>query len=203
MGYYVDVAVEIVSPRSTEPPGPVPVIVRLTNLGDLPGMVPRLDVIRPDGWADYRENISLPVGDSMDLHCGTWDYDGGVDTCWAWITFPPPGDSNHANDTDVVIVNPAGIQDRVESQPPAGISLTLLPSPFVGNVLHIEYSLTHAGPASVTLFDIRGRAVATRSFVADRSGELPMDLRRLSGGVYLARLDDGHRSVVQKFVVQR
>jgi hypothetical protein len=91
----------------------------------------------------------------------------------------------------------------VSMQAHAGLSLALSPSPFAGNVLHIEYSLNEAGSASVTVFDISGRPVATHRFVADRSGELPLDLRLLSGGVYLVRLDDGQRSLVQKLVVQR
>jgi hypothetical protein len=94
----------------------------------------------------------------------------------------------------------SSVTGRVED---AGMSLTLTPSPLVGNVLRIGYSLNQAGPASVTLFDVSGRAVAKRGFVAVRAGQLPLDLRRLSAGVYLVRLDDGHQSVVQKLVVQR
>jgi len=85
----------------------------------------------------------------------------------------------------------------------SGMSLTLLPSPLAGNVLHIEYGLAQAGPASVTLFDISGRAVAKRAFAGVRAGELPLDLSSLSAGVYLVRLDDGLQNLVQKLVVQR
>ena len=198
----VDVATEIVSPTTHEPVGFVPVVVMLTNNGDEAAMVPRLDVsIQPSGYEHNRTDIAIAVGMNQSMMMNVWSYPGGIETCSAYITYPD--DENHANDTDVVVVSGGGISGRVEMEPSAGMSLTLSPSPLVGNVLHMGYSLTQAGPASVTLFDIRGRAVATRSFVADRSGELPMDLRRLSGGVYLARLDDGHRSVVQKLVVQR
>jgi len=91
----------------------------------------------------------------------------------------------------------------VEMEPCAGMSLTLLPSPLVGNVLHVEYSLNQAGPARVTLFDISGRVAFTRDFTGNRRGELPLDLSLLSGGVYVVRLDDGRSAVTQKFVVQR
>jgi hypothetical protein len=155
--YTLDVAVEIVSPRTSEVPGLIPVVVKLTNMGDTVVLVPRLDVkIDPTGYRDYRVDIPVAVG-----------------------------------------------ENRVEMEPHAGMSLTLLPSPLAGNVLHVEYSLNQAGPANVTLFDISGRPVAKRDFVADRTGELPLDLHLLSGGVYLVRLEDGHQSLVRKLVVQR
>jgi hypothetical protein len=197
---YLDVAVEIVSPRDTEEPGSVEVRVRLINLSNVPALVQRLIVIRPGGWVDSRENIALGVGESTDTNWGSWVYDGGVDTVWAWIT--SSGDSNHANDTDMVVVHSAGISNPASIQPRAGIYLELSPSPLAGNVLGVEYSLKQAGRASVTLFDVSGRPVATSRFVHERSGEFPMDLRRLSGGVYLVRLDDGRAAVTQKLVVQ-
>lgn len=198
----LDVATEIVNPRTQELIGLVPVVVMLTNNGDVAAMVPRLDVnIQPSGYEEYRTNIAIAVGMNQAVMLNPWAYPGGSETCTAYITYPE--DTNHLNDTDVVVVSVGGISGRVEMEPSAGMSLTLLPSPLVGNVLHIEYSLNQAGPASVTLFDIRGRAVARRDFTGAGAGKLPLDLRLLSGGVYLARLDDGHQSVVQKLVVQR
>ncbi|MCX6841437.1 MAG: T9SS type A sorting domain-containing protein [candidate division WOR-3 bacterium] len=85
----------------------------------------------------------------------------------------------------------------------AWVSMTLAPSPFAGAVLRVGYNLTQPGPASVTLFDISGRAAARQDFTAARAGQLSLALRLLSAGVYLVRLDDGHRSAVQKLVVQR
>jgi hypothetical protein len=85
----------------------------------------------------------------------------------------------------------------------AWVSLTLAPSPLAGAVLKVGYNLTQPGPASVTLFDISGRAVTKRDFTGGRAGQLLLDLRLLSAGVYLVRLDDGHRSLVRKLVVQR
>jgi len=198
----LDVATEIVSPTTQEPVGFVPVVVMLTNNGDVAAMVPRLDVnILPSGYEHSRTNIAIAVGMNQSVMMNVWNYPGGSETCTAYITYPE--DTNHTNDTAVVIVGGGGILDRAETGPHAGMSLILSPSPLAGNVLHVEYSLTQAGPASVTLFDVSGRPVATRRFVADRSGELPLDLRSLSGGVYLVRLDDGRQSVVQKLVVQR
>jgi len=198
----LDVATEIVSPRTQEPPGLVPVIVKLTNQGDVPALVPRLDVKITGGYdPDYRENIAIPVGANQLVTGGPWAYSGGTETCTAYITYPE--DVNHHNDTDVVIVNAAGISGRAEMGPSAGMSLTLLPSPLAGNVLHIEYSLTQAGPAKVTLFDVSGQVVAVHDFIGTRRGELPLYLRHVRGGVYVARLDDGRSAVTRKLVVQR
>jgi hypothetical protein len=85
----------------------------------------------------------------------------------------------------------------------AWVSMTLAPSPLAGAVLKVGYNLTQPGPASVTLLDISGRSVAKRDFTGARAGQLSLDLRLLSAGVYLVRLDDGHRSLVRKLVVQR
>ena len=201
-GSALDVETQIVSPTESETTGLVPVAIKLTNQGDTAALVPRLDVrIQPTGYMDYRENIVVAVGESTVVAMSPWVFlTGGTEICTAYITYP--ADLNHHNDTDVVIVNPSGISGRVEMEPYAGTSLTLLPSPLAGNVLHVEYSLNQAGPAAVTLFDISGRPAVTRRFVAARAGELPLDLRSLNAGVYLVRLDDGHRSLVQKLVVQ-
>ncbi len=198
----LDVKTEIVSPAAQEPIGLVPVVVMLTNNGDVAAMVPRLDVsIQPSGYGDNRTNIAIAVGMNQAVMLNPWAYPGGSETCTAYITYPE--DENHLNDTDVVVVSVGGISGRVEMEPHVGMSLALSPSPLAGNVLHVEYSLNQAGPASVTLFDIRGRAVARRDCSGASAGKFPMNLRLLSGGVYLMRLDDGHRSVVQKLVVQR
>jgi hypothetical protein len=197
----VDVGVRISSPEPHEEPGLISMQVVLTNLGDIQALVPRLDVIVPSGYNDYLQNIAVAVGESTTVTTVPWVYDGGTETCTAYITYPE--DMNHHNDTAVVIVNATGISGPAEMEPHAGMSLALLPSPLAGNVLHVGYSLNQAGPAKVTLFDISGRPVAKRDFAGTSTGELPLDLHLLSGGVYLVRLDDGHQSVVRTLVVQR
>lgn len=198
----VDVAVKTVSPSDSEAYGLVPVQVRLTNVGDVPALVPRLDVGVPPDYSDSLLNMSVGVGQDTLVTLNPWVCPpSGTAIFTAWITYP--ADTNHHNDTDIVTVHASGISDRVERKPCAVVSLTLLPSPLAGNVLHIEYGLNQAGPANVTLFDISGRPVVTRRFAADRAGELPMDLRLLSSGVYLVRLDEGRSAVTQKLVVRR
>jgi hypothetical protein len=199
-----DVATETLRPGEHEEPGVVHVGVKLTNLTDLLTPVESVHVtIEPSGYADHRKGAFLVrpyqahVVDLLPWTC----HPGMRETCTAWITCS--SDSNHANDTDVVIVSASGISGRAEMEPYAGMGLTLTPSPLVGNVLHVEYSLAQTGPASVSFFDIAGRPVLKSDFAGDRRGELPLDLRSLSGGVYLVRLDDGRSAVTQKLVVQR
>jgi hypothetical protein len=198
----LDVAVQFVSPTGSEAPGAIPVVVLLTNAGDVAAAVPRLDVkIMPSGFEAYRENVNVGVGGSQPVSMGVWDYAGGIETCTAWITYPD--DTNHTNDTAVVIVGGGGVADRAEKELRSGMSIALWPSPMAGSDLHIEYGLNQAGPASIALFDIQGRAALTRDFVGTRTGQLSLSLSGLSGGVYIVRLDDGRSAVTQKLVVQR
>jgi hypothetical protein len=198
----LDVATEIVSPRDSEAYGLVPVRIRLTNMGIVPALVPRLDVSVPPDYSDSLLNVSVGVGRDTLVTLNPWVCPpSGTAIFTAWITYP--ADTNHQNDTDIVIVNAAGVSDRVETGPCAGRSLTLTPSPLAGKVLHVGYGLSRAGPARIAFCDISGGATITRKFVGDRTGELPIDLHSLSAGVYIVRLDDGRQSVVQKLVVLR
>ena len=198
----LDVATEIVNPRTQELIGLVPVVVMLTNNGDVAAMVPRLDVnIQPSGYEGYKTNIAIAVGMNQTVMLNPWVYPGGSETCTAYITYPE--DANHLNDTDVVVVSVGGISGRVEMEPSAGMSLILSPSPLAGGVLHVGYSLSQPGPAKVTLFDVSGQVIAVHAFIGTRRGELPLYLRHVRGGVYVARLDDGRSAVTQKLVVQR
>ena len=198
----VDIVTEIVSPRDSEEPGLVPVQVKLTNLGDEPAVVSYVQVlVWPSSYSDGRANIAIAAGESTVVLLDSWDYAGGTDTCTAYMTCH--ADTNKKNDIDVVIVNAGGVFDWVQMEPRAGMSLALLPSPLVGNVLQVEYSLNRVGPARVSLFDVSGRAVFTRGFTGSRRGEVPLDLRHVRGGVYLVRLDDGRSALTRKLVVQR
>jgi len=195
----VDVAVQITSPRDTEEPGIVPMVVKLTNIGNVPATVPRLDVtVRPSGLYHYRENIAIAVGANQVVSLSLDLPQHSEETCTAWITYPQ--DMNHHNDTDVVIVHTGPFPGVHED---ANTRASSSPSLLTGSIARAESRLILAGATSVTLYDIRGRAVLKRSLGAASAGDVPLDLRSLSAGVYLVRLDDGHRSVVQKLVVQR
>jgi len=198
----LDVGVQIASPTGSESPGSIPVTLLLANSGDVAATVPRVDVkISPSGFEAFRENVLVRIGGSVPLSLGMWNYAGGIETCTAWITYPD--DSNHTNDTAVVVVGGGGVEDRSARGLCAATSMALSPNPLAGNVLHIEYSLNQAGSARVTLSDIMGRVVITRGIAGNRQGEFSLDLRMLRGGVYIVRLDDGRSTVTRKLVVER
>ncbi len=197
----LDVAIDIARPDTLEVLGPVQPMVRLSNVGDTDALV-RVDVtIMPSGYADSIQVIPIERGIVKSYYMRPWLYGGGTQTCTAWITCP--ADSNHSNDTDVVIVNAAGITDRANIDSRSGIGLKPFPNPHVGNILHVGYSLNQVGPAEVSLFDIRGRVILVRDFAGCRDGVLPLDLGGLNGGVYVVRLDDGRSAATQKLVIQR
>jgi hypothetical protein len=192
----VDVAVQITSPRDTEEPGIVPMVVKLTNIGNVIAMVPRLDMhIQPLGQSEYSEDIPIPVGANQVVSLSLDLPEHSEETCTAWITYPQ--DMNHHNDTDVVIVHTGpfpGVQDDANSR----VSQYL-----TGSIARAESRLTLAGAMSVTLYDIRGRAVLKRGMGTAVTGESSLDLRSLSPGVYIVRLNDGRSTFTRKLVVQR
>jgi hypothetical protein len=130
---YVDVRTEIVSPRMQEVPGLVPVRVKLVNNGTGPVLVPRVDVtILPGGYADWRENIAIGVGEEQVVTLNPWVCPaGGNETCTAWITFPE--DMNHGTLND-------GIWNDTASRPvrtgiPGWTEMTPLPAPPSGKAI--------------------------------------------------------------------
>ncbi|MFO7650105.1 MAG: T9SS type A sorting domain-containing protein, partial [bacterium] len=62
--------------------------------------------------------------------------------------------------------------------------------------------LPKAGPATLRVFDVTGRAVVSQSLVAGRSGTASLDLRSLSAGIYLVKLESEGYSSTHKLVVQ-
>jgi len=78
------------------------------------------------------------------------------------------------------------------------------PNPISSGSATLRYSLPRPGTASVTVFDIAGRSVfSTRSPGHLTTGSLPLDLRSLSGGVYLVKLEADNFTQTQKLVVQK
>ena len=96
---HLNVKTEILSPRVQEVPGLVPVTIRLVNMGNVPAMVPRLDmIIMPSNYSDYAKNIALGVGANQVLTLKPWVCPaGGHETATAWITYAadmyPPDDT--------------------------------------------------------------------------------------------------------------
>ena len=66
----------------------------------------------------------------------------------------------------------------------------------------LRYSLPRAGAASISVYDVTGRSVLSRSVVANRTGAVSLDVRDLAAGTYLVRLEAGDWTGTQKLVVQ-
>ncbi len=193
----LDMEVEIVSPETIEVPGIVPVTIRLHNAGDTTALVDSLQVTISDGYYSFTTGIpSSPGMVKLEYMPITWVPDGSEETCTAWITYPE--DMNHHNDTDVVIVNRgAGLSEGSRTD------VNESPGRLTGSISRTRCLVSHTEPLNVTLFDIKGRAVLASRLGAALAGESSLDLRGLRSGVYLARLDGGRQSVVQKLVLQR
>ncbi len=81
--------------------------------------------------------------------------------------------------------------------------MSISANPFASGFVTVRYSLPRGGPVALTVYDVCGRVVAARAFTAGKFGAVSLDLRELSGGVYLVKFDCGDLAVTQKLVVQR
>ncbi len=81
-------------------------------------------------------------------------------------------------------------------------TVALSPNPLASGRATLRYSLPGAGPATVRVFDAAGRVVESRSFLADRTGRLDLDLRGLAAGVYLVRFESERLTSTAKLVIE-
>ncbi len=84
-----------------------------------------------------------------------------------------------------------------------GHSLAIAPNPLAGGQAVVRYTLPRAGMVSLSVCDVTGRVVMERTFAAGRTGVQSLDLRGLSAGVYLVKLDASGFTLSQKLVVER
>jgi hypothetical protein len=80
--------------------------------------------------------------------------------------------------------------------------LTIAPNPMVDGYANVRYSLPAAGTADLSIHDVTGRVVLTRTFNAGRTGAVGLDLRNLATGVYLVKLSSADFVVTSKLTVQ-
>ncbi|OYD17411.1 hypothetical protein CH330_00270, partial [candidate division WOR-3 bacterium JGI_Cruoil_03_51_56] len=80
--------------------------------------------------------------------------------------------------------------------------LTITPNPLASGFATLRYSLPNAGPVSLSVFDVAGRVVRKQTIMAARNGAANLDLRTLSAGVYLVRLDTDGFATTSKLIVQ-
>ena len=110
---------------------------------------------------------------------------------WRYVEYP-----------DVYSSRPSrsGVAGYVTSR--SDLSFDVMPNPLAGNAATVRYSLPKAGPVSISIFDVAGRSVSSRTLLASRTGAVSLDLRSLSAGIYLVRLDGSGFEATRKLVVQ-
>jgi len=89
---------------------------------------------------------------------------------------------------------------------PSSISelrFAIAPNPTAGGFTTLRYSLPKPGPVTLTVFDVAGRSVFRQSAICNLQSSMALDLRGLSAGVYLVRLDAGGQSASRKLIVQK
>lgn len=109
-----------------------------------------------------------------------------------------------AIDVRSVMVPTPGTGAREEpAAPVARAFIELGPNPVVGGRATLRYGLPKAGPARVSVFDITGREVLRLTTAGNRQSTMPLDLRSLSAGIYLLKLEADGFSATRKLVVQQ
>jgi hypothetical protein len=123
---YYDVMAQIVRPMAYEVPGLVPVVVKLTNKGNVPAFVDSLKVMISDGYNSHYEGIPLEPGEvKLQYLTPNWvcpaNFNG---TATAWIT--APSDMFHPSDTSMVTLragNPGWAEMTPMPAPKSGKSI--------------------------------------------------------------------------------
>jgi hypothetical protein len=84
----------------------------------------------------------------------------------------------------------------------AGGRITIGPSPLVGGLVHLNVGRASSQSATVRLYDASGRSVAVWQPVL-QNGAAELDVRHLTAGVYLVRVETEGLSATQKLVIER
>ncbi len=95
--------------------------------------------------------------------------------------------------SNVAVVNSVG----------ANGSITIYPNPAKGAQLYFELEEQIPSIAQVSIEDVSGRVYSKQTFVqANSNQQLSVDIKQLSNGVYLLKVETGKKSVIKQFVVQ-
>jgi hypothetical protein len=81
--------------------------------------------------------------------------------------------------------------------------MSISPNPLASGFAVLRYGLPKAGAAQLSVYNMAGQTVMTRKLATGRSGNVNLDLRHLSDGVYLVKLSSDGFENSQKLVVQR
>lgn len=187
-------------------------------VGSVDGAVVTLNWDAVEGAAAYtvyRDSAAVFVPSAANV-CDT--VDGAVLTCQ---DTPPAGDWYYLVAATDALGHMGGYSARFETsggsstpvvhgQTPPALAITgVVPNPFNPRAT-VSFALPHDGRVKLTVYDLRGRVVQTlhdgdltsghHTAVwngTDRAG------RQVATGVYLVRLDDGHRISVRKAVLAK
>jgi hypothetical protein len=81
--------------------------------------------------------------------------------------------------------------------------IELFPNPTKAGRVTVQYAQPYAGPMTVTLLDVSGRAVKTREVAAiGLKGSFNLDASGLNRGVYVLKLESGATSQTRKLVIE-
>ena len=81
--------------------------------------------------------------------------------------------------------------------------LALVPNPLSGRFVTLRYSLPGSGLAMVRVYDVTGRPALPAALITGRNGTAQLDLRSLSAGVYLLKVEGTSFTTVRKLVLER
>jgi hypothetical protein len=103
-----------------------------------------------------------------------------------------------------VMAEQSGTGIRSGTNAGSRVQISITPSPLASGLAILHFSPQIWGAAKLSIFDVAGRTMLSRTLVAgeDRSASV-LDLRRLDAGVYVAELSSSGLTTTQKLVVER
>ena len=94
------------------------------------------------------------------------------------------------------------VAEPQDLKPFSDFRFEVAPNPSASGKATLRFNPVSAGAAHVTVSGVDGRVALARSIETNEtSGSYPLDLRKLSAGVYIVRLASGGRTATQKLVI--
>jgi len=134
----------------------------------------------------------------------TWTV-SGASTDQARVAIMVPYD---VDETGVVPESEFAVSDAFTISNPASVgdgraAFALHPTNPVTRSFAVSFSLVSGAPATLAVFDVSGRQVASRDVGAGGAGSHRVDLGRLPAGLYVVRLSQAGRSLSSRVAVIR
>jgi hypothetical protein len=163
------------------------------------------------GWTINRPQMTYPVPASW--AAGEYLFCGRIgempDFAWTEDSFPfqKLGDGDASQFTPFPVAGAPNPFERIDSpsgSPQDYVVLNPHPNPF-NPTTTLTYSLPAAAPVTLSIYDISGRLVTTLVDGYRDAGihEVVFDASGLASGIYLAHIEAGGRSAVQKLMLMK